>query len=84
MTSALEATMAVRAKFYVAERTQTTSGDRVVLQAVCRGEDNKQWSKFTPMGRIELSILNDAAVEQFIVGEEMYVDFTPAPKGQEG
>lgn len=76
--------MTVRAKFYVAEKTQTTSGDRVVLQAVCRGEENKQWSKYTPSGRIELSVLNEVAVEQFVVGDEMYVDFTPAPKGQEG
>lgn len=74
----------VRAKFFVASLTTTTSGGSVKLGAVCRGEDNKTWSQYTPAGTIELNILNVAALEQFVPGEEFYVDFTPAPKGEEG
>lgn len=76
--------MSVRAKFYVAEITHTPSGGRVKMHAVCRGEDNKMWSAATPTGTIEMGILNEAALNQFVPGEEYFLDFTPAPKGQEG
>ena len=77
-------TMSVRAKFWVTETTNTTSGGSVKLSAVCRGQDNKQWAQATPTGQITMNILNGAALEQFTPGAEFYVDFTPAPKGQEG
>lgn len=78
--------MSVRAKFYVQSVTKFAAGDSVTvkLQPVCRGEDNKQWSKYTPCGLLEMTIMNELASEQFIPGEEYYVDFTLAPKGQEG
>jgi hypothetical protein len=80
--------MTVRAKFYVAERTEVaSSGDpavRVLLRAVCRGEDNKTWAKYTPFGEITMTILNKDASDELTLGDEFYVDFTPAPKGQEG
>lgn len=77
--------MTVRAKFYVTEIAQTTNGGRVRLQAVCRGEDNKEWAAYTPSGQIDMTILNDVALAQFIEpGREFYVDFTEAPKGQLG
>jgi hypothetical protein len=76
--------MTVRAKMYVTEVAKTTNGDRVKLQAVCRGEDNKVWSKFTPNANFEMHCLNPEATAQFEVGKEYFVDFTPAPTGQEG
>lgn len=76
--------MAVRAKFYVYEVAKTTSGSRVTLHAVCRGEDNKVWASATPVGKIEMTILNDVATEQFEVGGEMFVDFTPIAKEKVG
>lgn len=76
--------MSVRAKFFVQSLTTTTSGGSVSLSAVCRGEDNKSWSQYTPSGTIQMNILNEAALSQFKPGEEFYVDFTPAPKGEEG
>lgn len=76
--------MHVRAKFYVAETTQYASGGKVVLRAVCRGEDNKVWSSSTPVGLIELTINNESALRQFVPGDEVFVDFTEAPKGQTG
>ena len=75
----------VRAKFFVAEIAQTNYGGRVKLQAVSRGEDNKLWASATPSGTIEMTIRNEVALERFLApGEEFYVDFTHAPKGQEG
>jgi hypothetical protein len=76
--------MSVRAKFFVQEVAHNTNGGRVTLSAVCRGEDNKTWSQYTPSGQITMGVLNEAALAQFKPGEEFYVDFTPAPKGQEG
>ena len=76
--------MAVRAKFWVTEVTHTANGGRVKLNAVCRGEDNKTWAANTPTGQIEMGILNAAALDQFVPGEEFYVTFEPAEKGVEG
>lgn len=76
--------MTVRAKFFVTEIARTTYGGRIILSAVCRGEDNKAWASATPSGQITMTIRNEVAVEQFDVGEEYFVDFTPAPKGEEG
>ena len=75
--------MAVRAKFYVTETSKNVQGGKVKLFAVCRGEDNKLWASATPVGSIEMTILSEA-LEQFQPGDEFYVDFTPAPKGQTG
>lgn len=74
----------VRAKFFVQEVAKTTYGGRVRLQAVCRGEDNKVWAAATPTGSIEMTIRNDGALAQFSPGDELYVDFSPAVKGEEG
>ena len=80
--------MGVRAKFVVKEVTRKIDGGTVALFPVCRGDENKSWSQATPGGKIEMSILNDAAVEwfeQIIVDAragkgkpEVYVDFTSA------
>ncbi len=77
--------MSTRAKFYV-HSVEKIVGDTttVKLNVVCRGEDNKEWSKYTPSGNIQMSIKNELAAEQFEPGNEFYVTFDPAPKGQEG
>lgn len=76
--------MSVRAKFYVQSVLKTASSSEVKLGAVCRGKDNAEWSAATPNGMITMTILNDVAAKFFEPGEEVYLDFTPAPKGQEG
>lgn len=76
--------MSVRAKFFVQEVAKTTYGGRVRLQAVCRGLDNKEWASATPSGSVEMTIRNDGALAQFEPGDELYVEFTAAPKGVEG
>lgn len=77
--------MAVRAKFFV-QSVKYMTGDsaEIVMSPVCRGEDNKEWSKYTPGGQLTMTIKNELATNQFSPGEEFYLDFTPAPKGQEG
>ena len=76
--------MTIRAKFFVTEVAKTTYGGRVKLSAVTRGQDNKIWASATPSGSIEMSIRNELAIEQFDVGKEYFVDFSPAPTGEEG
>jgi hypothetical protein len=74
----------VRAKFLCIEKgevghqpCQTTS--KVILQPVAgTTEENKSFWKWTPSGKIELNVLNTDAADQFEVGKEYYVDFTPA------
>lgn len=76
--------MTIRAKFFVQTVSWGVHGGGVVLNAVCRGEDNKKWAAATPYGKIEMTILNELALKEFVPGEEYYIDFTPAPKGAEG
>lgn len=79
----------VRAKFRCIERKETGSNygpkvegqktqEAVVLAAVY-GPGNEAWSKWTPSGRLELAITNPAALDQFTVGEEYFIDITKAP-----
>ena len=74
--------MAVRGKFSVSEITQYpwTEGRRVILTAVT-GEsglpEDARYHKYTPSGRIDILIDNPAALEQFKIGQSVYVDFTP-------
>lgn len=70
----------VRAKFYVYSVERTVNGGHVTLQAVSRGEENKQWASATPHGKIEMTILNELAVDFFEPGQEYFVDFEPAPE----
>lgn len=74
----------VRAKFFVSEIRFTSWGGGVTLQAVCRGEDNKEWASATPTGTITMGISNALALDTFKPGDEYFVDFTPAIKGQPG
>lgn len=57
--------MAVRAKFYVHSVTRQQVGGSVELRAVCRGDENKVWSQYTPSGALTMSILNEPALEWF-------------------
>ena len=72
--------MSVRAKMKVTSKTgNAEDGGSVRLEAVCDGSDeNKNWSKFTPSGHVEMWITNPPAYEAFEAGQEFYIDFTPA------
>lgn len=58
------------ARFYVAESTEFGQPDEngqcsgnVVLRAVSRGDQNKQWSSATPVGELKMTINNPPAFE---------------------
>lgn len=40
--------------------------------------ENKTWSKYTPQGKLEMTVTNPDAVGAFEVGKSYYLDFTPA------
>jgi hypothetical protein len=76
-------TASVRAKFRVSYLKKIhTGGDpqgEVELTAVSgKDGDNASWSKWTPTGKITMTITNPAAYNVFDPGREFYIDFTPA------
>lgn len=78
--------MSVRAKFKVDSITRTKHWDAakgevqtIRLSPVTSGsEENKAFYAATPSGSIDLATLNEGAGKQFELGQEYYVDFTPA------
>ena len=73
--------MSVRARFYVSQFAMN-AGDTstVTLQAVCRGKENAEWSKFTPAGQLSMTLTRQAsgAAEFFKanVGKDVYLDIS--------
>lgn len=77
----MEPTTKVRAKFIVQTVTDWANGQRVVkLEAVISSGDdsNKSWAKYTPNGKLEMTIDNPPAAAAFTPGKVFYLDFTPA------
>lgn len=78
--------MAVRGKFKLSESTEVDynpAARRLKFQAVCNDgtEENAKFHKFTPFGEVLMTVDNPAALEQFQIGRQYYVDFTPAEVG---
>jgi len=75
--------MSVRARMYV-QQVARNAGDTasVTLQAVSRGKENTEWSKYTPGGSVMMTLSREASgAYQFfneLVGKELFVDFTQA------
>lgn len=72
--------MTVRAKFVVNEIDRNKYGQEetqvIRMSPVMSGSDeNKEFFKWTPSGRIELSTVNPEAGKVFELGKEYYVDF---------
>ncbi len=76
--------MSVRAKFYVVENKGLESDPEqhnITLQAVTDSDpksENHTFWKYTPAGQVTLYTINPGAWEQFEIGKQFYVDFTPA------
>jgi hypothetical protein len=67
--------MSVRAKF----ECKSVGDGQVKLEVVYTGsKENEQFFKWTPSGQIQMGIVNEAALGQFEVGKQYYVDFSPA------
>jgi hypothetical protein len=75
--------MAVRCKMIVKSKTETACGPDngwlVLLEPVADGSpENKEFYKWTPAGKLELSILNGPAAAALEVGKYYFVDLTAA------
>ena len=76
--------MSVRAKFVVNTITRQLFGNQgegqVIKLSPVYGDspENKEFYKWTPAGSIELGTVNPDAAKQFELGQEMFVEFTPA------
>jgi len=72
--------MSVRCKFKLESIKRTASnGASIEMTPVASGsEENKQFFKWTPSGRIEFATVNEAAIEKLEIGKEYYIDITPA------
>jgi len=72
--------MVVRAKFVVDSITQHRGGTTVILVPVTNGsEENKTFWKYTPSGKLEMWMNEGVeAAGMFTIGQEYYIDFSPA------
>jgi len=77
--------MTVRAKFKVQSIMTTGRWNGPGLMGTVKlnpvsgnSEENKRFYEATPSGSIELGTINEDALRQFAIGQEFYVDFTPA------
>ena len=78
----------VRAKFYVSEVKQSRNhygsqeGELLttikLVPVTGTSNENKAFFRWTPSGTIDLGTVNPAVVANFHIGDEFYVDFTPA------
>ena len=74
----------VRAKFTVQSISQNNPENpeersSISLSPVTSGsKENEEFYKWTPVGSILLSTINEAAASQFEVGKSYYVDFSAA------
>ena len=75
--------MAVRAKLHLTSEPVHEWGGKT-LRFETRYDDkipeDQRFQKATPSGHAELMIDNPAALAQFEIGKDYYVDFVPAPK----
>lgn len=75
--------MPVRARMFV-QQVARNAGDTasVTLQAVSRGKENAEWSKYTPSGSVSLTLTREASAAFAYfndrVGKEIFVDFSDA------
>lgn len=70
----------IRAKFRCTSVTEHEGIDKTkqyVFVAATDGEENKSWSKWTPSGKLEMSVTNPDA-QKFEPGKSYYLDFSPA------
>lgn len=68
----------VTAKFYVTQVNDYGSYRQVHLSPVYSSDPaspNHSWSKATPSGKLELTITNPGAYEQFAVGKKFLMTF---------
>jgi hypothetical protein len=70
----------VQAKFIVnhvasVRYTEHEQNEVFLTPVYGNGTENKQWAAATPSGEIKMLISNKEALEQFVPGKEVYIDF---------
>lgn len=72
--------MSVRAKFKLSSIIIYPTGKTLQFEAVhdTSTEENRRFTTATPHGRLEISVDNPTAAEQFEIDKHYYVDFSPA------
>lgn len=71
----------VRAKFVCQNVTHHVGGQQNIVMTPVVGdnsEENKSFSKYTPNGKLELTITNEAVFDFFKPGKQFYLDMIPA------
>lgn len=70
----------LRAKFQVFSVRKLVGAEELELHAVYGkdGSDNASWSKFTPAGKLTMTITNEDAWGVFMAGAEVFIDITAA------
>lgn len=67
----------VRTKFICKIVKKSIDGSEIVLEPVySETGENAKFFKYTPYGEIRIGSINKLAAENFIPGEEYYIDFS--------
>ena len=71
----------VRAKLTVIAITEHNYGNGKTVKLGCAYDpeipEDQRFCEATPSGSMELYVTNQAALDQFKIGQSFYVDFTP-------
>lgn len=71
--------MGTRAKFILEEKAEFTGGYRLRFRAVHSGSpENERFFHYTPNGSLEMQVVKQEVADQFKVGQEYYLDLSPA------
>lgn len=70
--------MKIRAKFTCSSVAKDSSGNETSVFHAAHGEENKQWSKWTPSGNLSIGISVEGAQGQFTPGKSYILELTPA------
>lgn len=72
--------MSVRAKFKCISVTSTENSEVINLKVVTNDRDeNKEWSKYTPDGSLNMTVTNPLAFGEFKAGEEYLITIEHSP-----
>ena len=79
---------AMRAKLRVSGVDPYEGGENLTFSAVSKidgypddgSDENNTYATFTPMAELKMTVNNPNLLGKFEIGQEFYVDFTPAEK----
>lgn len=78
--------MPVRLKFFISSKSESMSpgseklGSVKLVPVTSGSDENKSFYKYTPMGEITFSTINQSALEELPLGSEVYITLDVIPK----